>query len=531
MALTLDYSKRDAVALEEEAKAYITSIRPDWTDFLESDMGWAIVRTMIAITDHAMFQLDRQAAETFLPTAELRSSVVVRAKDLNYKVGVPIAATTTVEFTLASTHNLEILIPKNLVLTIDSKPFTVTNDLVIPINSLKAQAIVKQGQAGTKRFTSSGASWIRTGIGQNASNVIVTVGDIVWSVTDSFIQAVDPTSYRLYEDKSGWVVLFGGGINTLIPPEGALITIEFITTLGEKGNVSIISTPAEINGAVFDVDGNTVTELISAEIISPATGGRSVESNASIKINAPATYATQNRAVIEEDYAAIARTVSGVEGARAWGGEKVNQYGYVFVAIYGNNPGEVPQSLLDAVLATLNKISTSPIIVKVVPPILVTVDITTVAYLKDLSNLTVIRNQISQSQSEFVRTLTIGDGIQTSNIQSILSDIDGISHVNVFFFTRKTEIVRARQFNIPVIQFPDETTFKVFREEDNEQIWQYGQTTYSLIEGSFGLNTNMSDGTLLRLECASLHPDIYPQRSQLLVIGSQNITTKLAGSP
>ena len=48
------------------------------------------------------YYLDAQAAEAFLPTARQRQNVINLCKLINYRLDTPVAATTTLRFSLSS---------------------------------------------------------------------------------------------------------------------------------------------------------------------------------------------------------------------------------------------------------------------------------------------------------------------------------------------------------------------------------------------------------------------------------------------
>ena len=162
MTLRLPYAHRDQGDLEQDAKDRIRQQFPAWSDFLDSDIGWAVIRMVLGIMDHTEFYLDRQAAETYLSSAELRSSVVAIAKSLGYAIRDTSSATVTVEFTVSIAHATDILIPRDTVLTISGKPFVVDADTVLPANTVRTQTIARQGRRYTTRVVSQGDRWMQS---------------------------------------------------------------------------------------------------------------------------------------------------------------------------------------------------------------------------------------------------------------------------------------------------------------------------------------------------------------------------------
>jgi hypothetical protein len=124
MSLKANYTKKDFNQLVDYLKSVIPELTPNWTDFLESDIGFALVKTFAYIGDMNNFYLDRQAAEAFLATCEYRDSAIVIAKALGYNPRGITSARTTVEVSLQSPYSESISIPAGTTVEIGGKVFT-----------------------------------------------------------------------------------------------------------------------------------------------------------------------------------------------------------------------------------------------------------------------------------------------------------------------------------------------------------------------------------------------------------------------
>ena len=96
MTLKLNYSNRDPDAILADLRAKVPDLTDKWNDFLESDLGYALLQTFVAVSDRSSFYLDREAAEAFLATCERRDSAIAHAKPLGYTPISVSAATTSV---------------------------------------------------------------------------------------------------------------------------------------------------------------------------------------------------------------------------------------------------------------------------------------------------------------------------------------------------------------------------------------------------------------------------------------------------
>lgn len=531
MTLRLDYSHRDQEQLEADVQRLLREEIPEWTDFLDSDVGWAVVRTVAGLVDHANFYLDRQAAETFLSSAEYRSSIVAIAKSLGYNIRAGVPATASVRFQLQVAYPVDILIPRDTVVTISGIPFVVDRDTVLPALSTAVTTVVKQGQRSINRVSSTGDAWQQVQLPMRIADVVVTVDGVEWTRTSSFIRGTVANVYRLYESRAGWVVLFGGGVHGNIPPAGAAIVVEGIVTLGDKGNVEGTNLPAEINSVIYDATGVIVTERLSAVTTTAALGGSSEEPMEAIRANAPQFFAAQDRAVTNPDYEAIARTVSGVVGVRSWGGEEVNQYGRVFIAVHGDDPNNVPDSLLLAVREALRSKNVSPITYIVQAPVLITANLATTAYVTNLENITAVQNGIIDRQREYVRTRGIGGALYVAELQALLAQDTQVDHANVTVVTSVLATVSAGLVAAPIIQHVDLATIRILQVSDNTVLWEHGDAPSRILDGILSAQVDAPDGTVVRVEAQSQYPDVYPQRNHILAIGSQDVTTTLVGAP
>ena len=212
MTFTLDYSKRDSVALEQEIKELLQELVPEWTDFLDSDIGWANIKMMLAMNDHLMFLLDRQASESFLSTAELRSSVIAHARDLGYKIRDSQPAVAELTLTVNPPHGKRINLPKSTTFLIQSLPYSLQSDTVIPANSVSIKVFVKQGSIWERSYRSTGEQNIRFPIPIDLADIVVKVDQAIWDKTDTLLVPPSRFAFRIIESRGEKAIVFGGGL-------------------------------------------------------------------------------------------------------------------------------------------------------------------------------------------------------------------------------------------------------------------------------------------------------------------------------
>lgn len=87
------YMNRDYLDFYNNIKDRIPLICPEWTDTSESDFGIVLIQLFCGVADQLSYYLDRAVNESFLETAEERSSVIRLCKMLNYTLHQRYAST------------------------------------------------------------------------------------------------------------------------------------------------------------------------------------------------------------------------------------------------------------------------------------------------------------------------------------------------------------------------------------------------------------------------------------------------------
>jgi len=95
----------DYDSLRRELLARVPQLTDRWTDFNASDLGVVLLELFCGVGDMLAYYLDAQAAEAFLPTARQRQNVINLCKLISYRLDGPVAATTSLRFTLHTGRN------------------------------------------------------------------------------------------------------------------------------------------------------------------------------------------------------------------------------------------------------------------------------------------------------------------------------------------------------------------------------------------------------------------------------------------
>lgn len=300
--------------------------------------------------------------EAFLPTAQLRSSVLSHASMLGYETRSRTSAKALVELSLNLTNvvgrPVTITIPRGTQFTssIDGTTYT--------FRTLEAYTARDNG-SGTYDFTTSSGSTdipIYEGVqktktfivGQKDERQVYVIPDetmdkstarvlVYDSITSNTFTEYTPLStavridsttkyYSIHEAPNGYYeVNFGDGTSFGKSPDpGQKITVTYLSSKGEdanNGTAFIASSQVSVNGVQY---------VLTATTSSESSGGAAKQSIESIRQLAPIAFASQQRLVTSLDYKAIIETnFADVKEAAIWSGDEnvPLDYGAVYISL------------------------------------------------------------------------------------------------------------------------------------------------------------------------------------------------------
>jgi hypothetical protein len=362
----IDVTDLDFDRIKQSIKDYIS----DQDEFKDYNFQGSVVNLLLDILAYNSYQnafyTSMVGNEMFLDSAQLRDSVVSRAKMLDY---IPISAKsakTTISITYNDISGSDVVvIPKGEVFNVTSETGStlqfITNQAYSVYKALgyTTNVDVFEGFLIDQTFTvdtSINQKFILNNKNIDTDSLIVIVRDSLGSTnTEVFnlandVQEVLPTTpvYFIQEIANGeYEIYFGDDNIGKKPIDGNIVEISYRVTLGPDGN-DIKTTSS--NWSAVD------TDILINSVESVTYGGSVAETIDSIKFNAPKNYETQNRAVLAEDYKRliIRENSDLVESLRVWGGEDNDPpvYGKVFLSI---NPKGAATVLSNTQKDTLRK--------------------------------------------------------------------------------------------------------------------------------------------------------------------------------
>jgi len=394
-AIPSQLTSLDFFEIKESIRSYLRT-RKEFTDYdFEGSSASYLIDILAYNTYYTAFNANMALNEAFLETATVRDNIVRIAKQLNYtprsikapRACVKMTAQTTVGLNgttfpeFATLRKGDVFVADN---EYDTYTFALTQDIQVPVDTGTGLAVfdnvlVYQGNLLTYNYTVDYTKKQDFVIpDENCDTGLLTV-DISptaqSSETDTYSPATNVTNadgntriYYLEEtDDMRYRLVFGDGSIGRKLIDGEYITITYVSTDG-----------VEANGAKgFNFIGNVVDS--DARVISPnsialstkdaAQDGEDRETALSVKFRAPRAYATQNRAVTENDFEHIVSEIyPQAASVTAFGGEKLSPpvYGKVYVAIRpktGNKLNETTKQKIKKDLLKYSIASIEPVII------------------------------------------------------------------------------------------------------------------------------------------------------------------------
>tara|TARA_Y100000385_G_scaffold87444_2_gene90042 strand:- start:1485 stop:3314 length:1830 start_codon:yes stop_codon:yes gene_type:complete len=385
MATSIKSTQLDFDTIKSSLKEFLKS-KSEFADYDFEASGLSNILDVLAYNTHYNGLLANFAInESFINTAQLRSSLVSHAESIGY---VPRSYTSAqaklnVNTTVTGTNKpttIELPRGTQFVSTVDNVSYTfrTREDFIGSddgtgfyqfVTSVADTTIpVFEGVEKTKTFfvgeVADSQIYVIPDVTIDTSTIRVRVYDSANSLTfttyTNITQAIritnDSTFYQIKEVPNGYYeIIFGDGISSgKAPIAGNKVVIDYLSTTGTAANgAATFSTTATIS-----IDGSSYA--VNATTSNAAAGGAYKESIESIRQNAPIAFSSQRRLVTAEDYKAqiLANYGSYLLDVIAWGGhDNVPQvYGRVYAGLQfkANIDANTQQSIKDAILTTLS---------------------------------------------------------------------------------------------------------------------------------------------------------------------------------
>lgn len=481
MATIIRSTQLDFDTIKARLKDYLKQ-QSEFADYDFEASGLSNILDVLAYNTHFSGLISNFALnESFINTAQLRSSVVSLAEGLGY---VPKSYTSSqAELSLsvqitADDRPTTLTLPRNTQFTASVAGVTYTfqtreNFTAVDsgtgfyqfINATDGESIpVFEGTEKTKTFfvgdtgdsqiyvipdTTMDHTTMRVRVFNTASSPLF---DTYTNINKATRITDDSTFFQIKEAPNGYYELvFGDGIATgKSPVAGNKIVVDYLSTVGTLANGAATFTPA----STFNVNG--VNYNISTTTVTASSGGAYKENIESIRQNAPISFISQRRLVTAEDYKGqiLANYGAYLDDVTAYGGADAVPpiYGVVYVGLKfkDNINANTQQTVKDDIKLELSaNMAVMSILTEYVDPIETLLEVQTTFNLDpDLTNSTAqaIQNIVQTTINNYF-TANLGKFDKVFRRSNLLTIIDAIDPA---ILNSKMDI-KMKQTFVPVV--------------------------------------------------------------------------------
>jgi len=459
----LKVSELDFDKIKADIIDYIKS-KPAFSDY---NFQGSALNTLIDIlaynTHYNAFYANMLHNESFLDTAQKRSSVVSRAKELGYTPRSAQCSTAVIDILLngvtGSSTNIFLKRGTEFSGSNDNGVFKFITDkdysaVIENGNYYFRNVTIKEGTIVTNTFSyneTENPKQIFTipnaDIDISTLKVFVKDNDLTYASTEYIIEpsivGLTSTSNSVFVQESYsemFQIYFGDGVFGKKLVNGNIVSVSYIVTKNKSlaDGCKLFGHTGSINPA----------SSLSVFTVNESLNGSGKESIEDIRNNAIKTYATQHRAVTAFDYGALLKDkFPFIKSVDVWGGENNDppQYGKVFISIntYNRNTlsNSVKENVIKPYIVKNNVVSITP---EIVEPDYYYVGVkSSVKVDKTLTSSsiaatpviveTAVRNYLEANITDFSKNLFLSK--MTSYIDA--ADLGIISNVTSFFVSKK----------------------------------------------------------------------------------------------
>ena len=458
MATTIRSTALDFNNIKSNLKTYLAN-QEQFKDYNFEAAGISNILDVLAYNTHinaliANFALN----ESYLPTAQLRSSMVSLAEGVGYVPDTDTASQAKVRLSFNSSTDGR---AASVTLPAYTKFTSSVDDVQYTFQTVEAYTATDNGSGFYEFKTTSDIAEIPLYegtlrsktflVGEYEDNPIYVIPDktidadtvtvkVYGSATSSTFVAyqnilnattinANSTVYILKESPNGYFELsFGDGSTFGIAPSaGNRIEVQYLSTKGNVANGASVFTP------VTTFTSGVISEDLSVVTLINSVGGDEKESIESIRQNAPFQYATQNRMVTAADYSAlILRNYSTlINDIVSWGGQDAlkPEFGAVYTSILFEDTvsTETRTATKNAILDLAAQLAIVSFNLRFVDPITTFVEVDTFfQFNQNLTDQTLnaVTNSISNTVTNYFTNNTgrFNQAFRRSNMLTLIDD-------------------------------------------------------------------------------------------------------------
>lgn len=458
----VDYTSRDYDSIRQDIIDLIPEFAPEWTNRDPADFGMTILESFAYIGDLLNYYIDRAANEAFISTASQRESVLQLARLLSYRPTDTTASKVTLTFKNSTASPITVpagtqtsttsVISGNTTRVVFETDTAVTVPARVGAVDGAATVSATQGETVSSELIGTSNGRVNQVYQLSQSPVIngsatVLVGGVAYTEVPYIIdyQGYDPVFTTLTNASGITFIVFGDGVSGRIPPNNDQIVATYRVGGGSIGNVAANTIKVIETNAVAGL--SVLNQFVSSTDDGSATGGADAESTDSIRINAPLSLRSLNRAVSLSDYSSLALQVSGV--AKATSLADVYTSVTIFAAPYGDRgvqidgitPTTVFNNLSTAIQTYLIDKIPANTSVTIQPPAYVPVNISATITVLPQYKQTAVETAVESILNELLDfdNVIFADRITLQDVIGVISSVPGVAYSSV------TKLVRDDQ--------------------------------------------------------------------------------------
>ena len=474
MATKLEISELDFDGIKDNLKTFLSQ-QDEFTDYDFEGAGMNVLLDTLAYNTHYLaYNANMLANEMYLDSADLRSSVVSKAKQVGYTPTSSTASSAVIDVLVNSATGSSLTMTRGtkFTTTVDGQSYAFVSNAdvsITPIDNVYkfSNLTVTEGSYLNFKYTVNTADLDQRFIIPNDSvdttSLTVKVQESSSdSTTNTYtlangITTLDSTSkvFFLQEVENGrFEVYFGDGVLGKAVADGNIVILDYVTCNRDAPNGATIFT---LSGSIGGFTSATITTVTSAN------GGSGPESIKSIKFNAPRDYTAQDRAVTADDYKVLVKSLyANAQAVQVYGGEDAEtpDYGKVYVSIKAKSGSNLTVATKTSLVQQLKSYAVASVTPVIIDPETTFITLTvnfkfnSGATVKDVSTLqTNVTNAIATYNNDTLENFTgmFRHSQLTENINnadtSILSNITKVKMYKFITPTLESALKYTLSFN------------------------------------------------------------------------------------
>ncbi len=487
----------------------------EWTYTGEDDFGIVLLQLMAYLGDHLHYRADTTIRDLRAASTVDKDILENLADWIGYRAKRKSAAYGTVVFTLEEAQASDVTIPR---LTQVRAPvsglaenettavvFETTSEVVIPAGGLTATVEVVEGETqnlvslGTahggkyERFEIDDPEAIFSGLEDDLTIVIgsETATLVRWAA----LSTSDQLTYWVRSKSSGNVeIRFGNGSFGRRLNFGDEVLCTYRSGGGETGLVASNAITELVSGISLGGD------PIAVSVTNPqrTLGGSEVEDIEDLRVQAPAYFRTQNRAVTLEDYKTLCLSFSGVFRANP---VRVGINGVLIYVVADNATfgSTLTDEFVSRVLTGMDEFRMATDVVDVTGADLIPIDVHLSCFAFPAQRNAAVRRRVLERFTDADGILSaesndVGQHLRRSDMVNIVEDVEGMDYVDVPLYTRRPELKWVYATGNATLD-EDGVTIGPYTVEEKFTLVFLSATTFSVHGSVTGLQTPSQGGT------------------------------------